>query len=133
MASERIQRRIDRLLDEADEAVSRFDWEAVRQRAEAVLAFDADNHEARAFLDAAEASVEGSASSALYESGISAESLKPSSDSPTFFANGRYQVTELLGEGGRKRSIEPTTLPSTATSPLLSSSPRAWTRPPVRE
>ena len=103
MASERIQRRIDRLLDEADEAVSRFDWEAVRQRAEAVLAFDADNQEARAFLDAAEASLQGSTSSAHHESGISVESPRTSSESPTSFANGRYQVKEFLGEGGKKR------------------------------
>ena len=56
MASVRIQRRIDFLLDEADEAVSRFDWEAVRERAQAVLAFDSDNGEALAFLEAAQRS-----------------------------------------------------------------------------
>ena len=33
MASERIQRQIERLLDQADEAVARYDWEAVRNSA----------------------------------------------------------------------------------------------------
>ena len=54
MASSRLQRRLDLLLDEADEALSRFDWEGVRQRAQAVLAIDPDNEEGRAFLASAE-------------------------------------------------------------------------------
>ena len=33
MASDRLQRRLDQLLDEADEALARFDWQSVRQRA----------------------------------------------------------------------------------------------------
>ena len=33
MASERIQRRINQLLDEADGAVTAFDWDVVRARA----------------------------------------------------------------------------------------------------
>ena len=36
MASEGIQRRIDSLLDEADAAVSKYEWEAVREAAQAV-------------------------------------------------------------------------------------------------
>ena len=54
MASERVQRRIERLLDEADEAVSRYDWEAVRQAARAVLRFDPENSDASAYLAAAD-------------------------------------------------------------------------------
>ena len=50
MPSERIQRRIDALLDEADEAVSRDDWDTVRQHANAVLSFDAENDDARSYL-----------------------------------------------------------------------------------
>ena len=53
MASERIQRRIESLLDEADQAVSQFDWEAVRQRAEAVLRLDPQNSDALSYLAAA--------------------------------------------------------------------------------
>ena len=48
MTSERIQRRIESLLDEADEAVAREDWETVASRARAVLSFDAENSGARA-------------------------------------------------------------------------------------
>ncbi|GEM_PF-4054633 len=47
MPSERIQRRIDALLDEADTAVTRRDWADVRSSAEAALALDPDNADAR--------------------------------------------------------------------------------------
>ena len=58
MASERIQRRINRLLDEADGAVTALDWDIVRARAEAVLAFDPENTEAIAYLEAAERAID---------------------------------------------------------------------------
>ena len=45
MASERRTRRIERLLDEAEEAVSRLEWDVVRDRAQAVLAFEPENAE----------------------------------------------------------------------------------------
>ena len=51
MASDRIQRRINNLLDEADEAVTALDWDVVRARAEAVLAFDPENKEANASME----------------------------------------------------------------------------------
>ena len=54
MASERVQRQIDRLLDEAEEASARQDWDVVRARAQHVLTFDPDNADALAFLSAAE-------------------------------------------------------------------------------
>ena len=50
MASERFQRRIERLLDEADEALAKYDWEAVRQAAVVVLAIDPDNSDGLTFL-----------------------------------------------------------------------------------
>ena len=59
MPSERIQRRIDLLLDEADQAMSVSDWETVRQRCRAILAFDPDNAEAREYLVAAERGAAG--------------------------------------------------------------------------
>ena len=46
MASDRSKRRIERLLDEADEAAVRLDWETVRARATAVFAFDPENSDA---------------------------------------------------------------------------------------
>ena len=54
MASERVQRQIDRLLDEAEEAISRFDWEAVRQVGQAVLAIDPMNADAITYLASAD-------------------------------------------------------------------------------
>ena len=54
MASERIQRRIESLLDEADAAISRYDWETVRQASYAVLALSPENSDAATFLAAAE-------------------------------------------------------------------------------
>ncbi len=38
MASERVQRQIERLLDEAEEAIAQLNWVVVRDRAQAVLA-----------------------------------------------------------------------------------------------
>ena len=40
MASERIQRRIDRLLDQIEQAMDQLQWETVRDCAQAVLALD---------------------------------------------------------------------------------------------
>ena len=54
MASDRIQRRINQLLDEADGAVAALDWDVVRSRAEAVLAFDPENKEAIAYRKASD-------------------------------------------------------------------------------
>ncbi len=56
MASDRIQRQIDRLLDEA---AARQDWEIVRARAQHVLTFDPENREGQAFLSAATRGLEG--------------------------------------------------------------------------
>ena len=50
MVSERFQQRIERLLDEADQAIARYDWEAVRQAAQAVLAIDPGNSDGLTFL-----------------------------------------------------------------------------------
>ena len=43
MANERIQRPIDSLLDEADQAVANEDWPTVASRARAVLRMDHEN------------------------------------------------------------------------------------------
>ena len=53
MASERIQRQIERLPGEVDEALAKLDWKAVRDRAQAVLALYRDNKDALSFLDSA--------------------------------------------------------------------------------
>ena len=66
MAGERLQRQIDRLLDEAEEAITRFDWDALFQRAQAVLAMDPENRDALAFLATAEVAEQG----AFFEAGL---------------------------------------------------------------
>lgn len=54
MASERVQRQIERLLDEAEQAISQRDWTTVQERAQDVVAIDPDDREGQAFLAAAD-------------------------------------------------------------------------------
>lgn len=54
MASERIQRRIDSLLDEADQAIANEDWTTGASRARAVLRVYSETSGALAYLAAAE-------------------------------------------------------------------------------
>ena len=54
MASERFQRRIDRILDQIEDTADRSDWAAVRQGALDLLVFDPENEDARNFLAAAQ-------------------------------------------------------------------------------
>ena len=53
MTSEIIQRQIKRLLAEAEEAIEKFDWETVHQRARTVIGLAPDNVDGVALLDAA--------------------------------------------------------------------------------
>jgi len=53
MPTERIQRQIDALLDEAEAAVRKLDWATVRDRCEAVLRLDPVNEDALTFREAA--------------------------------------------------------------------------------
>ena len=52
MPSERIQRRIEKLLDEADEAYAQQDWELVETTASSALGLDPENEDALAILEA---------------------------------------------------------------------------------
>lgn len=54
MTSERVQRQVERLLDEAEAAFDREDWEAVRSFVRRVLTLDPGNPDAAAYLGAAE-------------------------------------------------------------------------------
>ncbi|MBI4202670.1 MAG: serine/threonine protein kinase, partial [Chloroflexi bacterium] len=125
MTSDRIKRRIEALLDEADQAVAQSQWDVARDRAQNVLAFDPDNADAKAYLAAAERALSSSPSptrgegrgggQATARAGVSpshvgAQGLAPlpSPQPPTpaypaAFAGGRYQVKRFLGEGGKKR------------------------------
>ena len=100
--SERVQRQIERLLDEAADAISHDDWATVRQRAHAALTFDSSNEDALSYLAAAEEAL--AVSEAPKSSEVSSTPLGPTAPQPTSFANGRYTVTKFLGEGARRRS-----------------------------
>ena len=98
MPGERIQRQIDRLLDEAETAVACREWTRVGELSQDVLALDPENVDARAFLDAADrARTSATSTSSTAPKPASASSL------PSSFAAARYAVRRFLGEGGRKR------------------------------
>ena len=59
MATERLRRRIEHLLDEAEEAISQHDWDVVRGHAQSVLALDPDNPDGVALIEAAERATGG--------------------------------------------------------------------------
>ena len=105
MASDRRTRRIERLLDEAEQAVSNLDWQTVLDRAQAVLAFDPNNGDALDLLNGAERALGVSTPPPPSQLSTSAT---PSTQSalpidPSSFASGRYQVKRFLGEGGKKK------------------------------
>ena len=54
MVSERLQRRIYRILDQLEDAADRRDWPAVRQGALDLLVFDTENEDAKKFVADAE-------------------------------------------------------------------------------
>ena len=99
MATERVQRQIDRLLDQAEEAMQSRDWEAVGDFAQAVLGLNPGNADALAYLDSARRVQDNQPSTPSLEKPISG----PPTDQPTSFAKGRYEVKRFLGEGGKKK------------------------------
>ena len=105
MASERLKRQIDGLLDEVEEAVSQLDWLVVRDRTQAVLALDPENGDAATFLAAAERALSGASSTQQPPSNetLDVPASLPSAEQPGSFSNGRYEVKRFLGEGGKKR------------------------------
>ena len=58
MTSENFQRRIDRILDQIEDAVDLRDWYAVRQGALDLLVFDPENEDAKIFLTAAQSALD---------------------------------------------------------------------------
>ena len=105
MASERLQRHIDRLLDEADEAIAQSHWDVVRDRAKDILAIDPQNSEGLVFLAAAKRALGASGPSPSAQAPPPPPSPAPTarSDEPTSFADGRCEVKKFLGEGGKKK------------------------------
>jgi hypothetical protein len=102
MASERFQRRIDRILDQIEDAADRRDWPAVRQGALDLLVFDPENADAKSFLAAAQRALDAEAVSSPAPV-ISPATPVVESTEPTIFADGRYEVKRFLGEGGKKK------------------------------
>ena len=102
MASERIQRQIDRLLDEAEEAVTRSDWAVAEDRARNVLALDPENADALTYVAAANRASNTSAARSTSEP-TTTPPAETTVDQPPSFANGRYEVKRFLGEGGKKK------------------------------
>ena len=103
MPSERVQRRIDRLLDQAEDAVDAMDWERVREASDSVLVVDTGNEDAKSFLAMAAHHLGGSEDGGNANQVEVAPTTTPASDTPSSFANGRYSVDRLLGEGGKKK------------------------------
>ncbi|HEY7467580.1 MAG TPA: AAA family ATPase, partial [Dehalococcoidia bacterium] len=101
MTSERIRRRIEQLLDEADQAMTRLDWTTVRDRASAVLAADPENIDAKAYLEMAARGLAGDPPAPPASEAPS--TLSPAAAQPDSFASGRYVVRRFLGEGGKKK------------------------------
>ncbi len=101
MASERVQRQIDRLLDQAEEAMGQMAWDAVRDCAKAVLGMDSSNNDAIAFLASAEQvlGTDSTASEPLASPIVTVFDLGQEADQP-------YMVTELMGGGDVEGVIE---------------------------
>ena len=111
MATDRIQRRIDRLLDEADEAFARGAWGDVRENAQKVLLLDADNADAGVFLEAANRATSGTAEQPDFpEKGTASKQEQLVS-----FANDRYRSRSSWERAARRRFTCPTTVSWTAT------------------
>jgi tetratricopeptide (TPR) repeat protein len=98
MSSVRIQRQIERLLDEAEAAVVEQNWQLVRERVAHVLKLDPDNVDAQAFAAAADRGLSGESKSPPEVRPTSSNSVVPTS-----FSGGRYVVKKFLGEGGKKK------------------------------
>ena len=100
MHSERVQRHVNRLLDEAEEALRQRDWATVSDRVEIVLALDPDNEDGRALLGAA--SEASGADRSRTEPAQEHAASRPQ-PAPVLFNDKRYTVKKILGEGASKR------------------------------
>jgi len=104
MPSEREQRQIDRILDEAEAAIARSDWPEVRRLAGDALRLDPANEDASSFLAAAERDEGGGAApSTDVERHFEATPTPSAPPHPERFAGDRYEVLRHLGDGGTKR------------------------------
>ena len=108
MASDRRIRRIERLLDEAEEAVSALEWGVVRDRAQAVLAFEPENVDALDLLSAAERSLGSGSGSSSPQDISSATAASPVAAAPEAE---RRQLTvmfcDLQGSTALSQQLDP--------------------------
>ena len=102
MPSERVQRRIDRLLDQADAALESNDWQKTVEICRAALKLDSENEDAKSYLEAAEEALGQSSKVDTATAPTQTTTAKSDPDTPASFADGRYTVSRLLGEGGMK-------------------------------
>ncbi len=84
MASERLQRRIERLLDQIEQEADQQNWQVVHDLADEVIGLAPDNSDAQAFLGAAERRL-SSTPSPVPE--VSTLSDTPAHSQPTSFVN----------------------------------------------
>ncbi len=103
MPSERVQRQIDRMLDDAEAAIADGDWARARQQAESVLRLDPDNVDAIAYRAAADRPAPPPVSSSTTPPAPAPSTPAVQETHPTSFVSGRYIVQDYLGEGARKR------------------------------
>ncbi len=96
MPSERIQRRIDSLLDQVDDAIEADDWERVETLCANALALDPDNADALAYVDAAERAKAAATSTSGREGGTAPPPSAPTPSHPDSIAGGRYRVERFL-------------------------------------
>lgn len=112
MASERLQRQIERLLDEAEQSIAHRDWATVQERAQDVISIDPENREGQAFLAAAQRALGASPSpwsSYIEQAATStAQPAPPSSPGPEAE---RRQLTvmfcDLQGSRGLSQQLDP--------------------------
>jgi serine/threonine protein kinase len=103
MPSERIQRRIDSLLDQAEEAADQEDWPLSIRRAREALALDDSNSDAPVLINAAETMLAGGTPESASAAVDAPPLATPQPDARSSFVGGCYEVREFLGEGGKKR------------------------------
>ena len=118
MTTERIKRRIERLLDQVEEAADSKNWQEVHDLSRETLALDSENADAVAFLEMAgdmlgsstpqppaPAPATGPAPTPIIPEIPIPELPTPppaQRETPTSFSDGRYEVKRFLGEGGKK-------------------------------
>ena len=87
MESEQLQQQIDRLLDEAEQAVSRLDWITLQKPAQDVVAIDPNNQEGQAFPSAAEWALSASGPQATNQAATAPLTNSEIPDQPTIFSH----------------------------------------------